>query len=203
MNAEIDRPRAGDFRCIARLHSESITEGFLSTLGVPFLASLYEGIGAAPVSGLVVARSGSDVLGFAAYTANLPKCYRWVLAHRFVPIAVALLPRFVKVSEYRKMFETLVYPLRLGREKGRNGSLRPRAELLSLAVSDQARGCGIGKRLIIEVDSRFKALGIAEYHVVTYALDERSNGFYVRCGFRLVRSFTNHGKLMNEYLRNL
>ena len=202
--ADITRPVASDYRAIARLHSASITEGFLSTLGLPFLTELYRGINDAPQSGVLVARDQNTVLGFAAYTACLSACYRNILARHFAPIAISLLPNVLNPAIYRKCIETLMYPLRASREaaaQSRPGT--PRAELLSIAVGDKARGHGLGKKLVDAVDAKFGQLGITEYVVVTYGLDLRSNCFYNKCGFQLVGSFTNHGKPMNEYQRQL
>jgi ribosomal protein S18 acetylase RimI-like enzyme len=203
MEPQIVRPAREDFRCIARLHSESITEGFLSTLGLPFLSNLYRGISAAPQSGLLVARDADRVLGFAAFTADLTACYRWVLTRRFIPLGISLLPNLLNLSLYRKIMQTLAYPLRAAREASEAGSAQPRAELLAISVGDQARGRGIGKILLRAVDERFAQLRVAQYFVVTHGIDERSNSFYKACGFHWVRSFTNHGKPMNEYVRIL
>jgi len=201
MEPQIVRPAGEDFRCIARLHSESITEGFLSTLGLPFLANLYRGISAAPQSGVIVARNPDGVMGFAAFTADLAACYRWVLTRRFVPLGISLLPNLLNLSVYRKIIQTLAYPLRASREASEARSARPRAELLAVSVSDQARGRGIGKILLRAVDERFAQLRVTQYYVVTHGIDERSNNFYKACGFQWVRSFTNHGKSMNVYVR--
>jgi ribosomal protein S18 acetylase RimI-like enzyme len=195
----IDRPSAGEFRTVARLHAESITEGFLSTLGLPFLSALYRGINAAPNSGVLVARCAGQVLGFA----DLGACYRWVLTRRFLPLACSLLPRLLCLSVHRKIIETLLYPARSEREALNAACHRPPAELLAISVSDQARGRGIGRKLLAEVDRCFKTLRVSNYCVVTHATDQRSNGFYEGCGFRQVRSFTNHGKPMHEYIRVL
>ena len=76
----------------------------------------------------------------------------------------------------------------------------PRAELLAIAVGDGARGKGVGRGLLGACVGEFGRLGVSEFCVVTHGVDARSNGFYVGCGFRLVRGFTNHGKPMNEYV---
>jgi ribosomal protein S18 acetylase RimI-like enzyme len=203
MEPQIDRPAAEEFRYIARLHSESITGGFLSTLGLPFLSNLYGGISAAPQSGVLVARDADRVLGFAAFTADLGACYRWVLTRRFVPLGISLVPNLLNLSIYRNVIQTLAYPLHASREPSGASSAQPRAELLAVSVGDQARGRGIGKTLLRAVDERFTQLRVTQYFVVTHGTDERSNNFYKACGFHWVHSFTNHGKPMNEYVRIL
>ena len=201
--ARIARATHDDFQSIAQLHSESITEGFLPTLGLPFLANVYRGISAAPRSGVLVARDTNAVLGFAAYTADLSACYRWVLTRRFFLLALSSLPNVLNLRIYKRMVETLLYPLRAGNVALKNASRPYRAELLAIAVSDHARGRGLGKKLLHAVEDHFQALNIAGYCVVTHAIDDRSNKFYSGCGLRLQRAFFNHGKPMNEYVRIL
>lgn len=194
-----------DFGGVAQLHVEGITEGFLSTLGLRFLSTLYAGIAQAPGSRVLVAEQGKAVLGFIAFTADVASCYRWVLTRRFLPLGFALLPKLLKLSIYRNIIETLLYPRRVGNDTGtkRVKQSAGSGELLAMAVSERSRGLGIGKVLVAAMNAELDRLGVSECRVVTHALDERSNGFYQRCGFCLVRSFQNHGKPMKEYLRML
>ena len=193
----IGRPNEEDFPCVAQLHSESITEGFLSTLGLRFLSNLYRGISKAPSSGVLVARNQTTALGFAAYTANGPACYRWVLARWFIPLIVSAQPHALRFSFWKKSFETLRY---LATEPRSRHSL---AELLVIAVSKSARGSGIGKRLLAALEAEFRQMNVTEYYVITHAVDVQSNSFYKACGFQLKRSLINHGKPMHEYVRTV
>jgi GNAT superfamily N-acetyltransferase len=189
-----------DYRSVARLHSENITEGFLSTLGNSFLANIYHGVNQSPRSGVLVATEQGQVLGFASYTADLSRCYRHVLARRFVPLVIACVPSMFRPEIYKKCLETLLYPWRSAKaEPRRDVPKHPRAELLSIVVGEAARGRRLGKKLIAEVDRCLAELGIKEYYVVTHGIDERSNSFYVSAGFQAVVSFVNHGKPMTEY----
>jgi len=204
MEVTVISARADDFALVARLHSASITEGFLSTLGLRFLTVLYRGIQTAPRSGVLVAKDGGTILGFVAYTTDVATCYRWVLARRLFPLGMALLPSLLKPSVHARCLQTLLYPFRARDDaspEAQSSGRRP--ELLSMAVSDRARGQGIGKQLVRSLDEQFRRLEVESYVVVTYAKDERSNGFYRSCGCVHSRSFSHHGKPMNEYLRTL
>ena len=73
-----------------------------------------------------------------------------------------------------------------------------------MAVSDRARGKGLGKKLVGRLEEWFGQKGfMGEYKVVTYAQDARSNGFYRSAGFVFHHTFLLHGNEMNEYRKNL
>jgi ribosomal protein S18 acetylase RimI-like enzyme len=189
-----------------RLHQDGITEGFLSTLGTSFLTVLYRGISSTPGCGVRIAVEDGRVLGFVAFSRDVGSCYKNVLKSNWFSLSLAMLPNALRPAVYRKVLETLLYPV-LHRKTNSKPSQKEahdsRAELLSMAVSDDARGKGIGKLLVRAVDQEMSDMGVPGYFVVTHGVDERSNGFYVRCGFRKVREFQNHGKPMNEYYKEL
>lgn len=197
--------RHSTFQYLAKLHRDSITEGFLSTLGLPFLSTLYKGIAKEQNSGILVAIENEKVLGFISYSKDVKTCYKRVLFLNFLQLCFAMIPNAFKLSIYKKVFETLMYPFhkkeKAGKKNELSGSYRP--ELLSMAVSEDARGKGIGKMLVKAVDSKMKEMGVEGYYVVTHGVDDRSNVFYQRCGFEKVREFVNHGKPMNEYYKKL
>lgn len=200
----LDNPGTLDFQQIAVLHVAGITEGFLSTLGIQFLSALYRGIQSAPNSGVIVAREGATVLGFVAYTRDTGAMYRWILTHRSVPLLWALLPSLLRFSIYHRCAETLLYPFRRrSNEASGEPCSGPEPELLSIAVSERARGRGVGRLLVFALEEQFRSMGIKSYQVVTSAEDPRSNAFYRACGFSESRRFFNHGKLMQEYHRTL
>jgi GNAT superfamily N-acetyltransferase len=197
---------AAHFQQVARLHAEGIKEGFLSTLGIRFLAVLYKGIANAAGSGVLVAVEGDRCLGFIAYARDVKACYKQVLKLTWPSLMMAMLPNAVNPSIYKKAFETLLYPFlrRDAVKEGideKTGGLRP--ELLSMAVAEDARDKGIGKLLVQAVDEEMRRMDVAGYYVVTHGVDERANGFYQRCGFAKTHEFVSHGKPMNEYYKTL
>jgi len=200
-----DAASPADLHAAARLHADSIPEGFLSTLGESFLATLYRGISATPQSGVLVAVENGEVLGFISWARDVKICYKAVLKARWADLLWTLLPNAVKPSLYRKVWETLRYPSQHGDTApagtGCPNGLRP--ELLSMAVSARARGKGVGKLLVAAVDAEMARLDLPGYYVVTHAVDERSNGFYTGRGFALVSTYRSHGKPMNEYFKKL
>ncbi|HPF69250.1 MAG TPA: GNAT family N-acetyltransferase [Candidatus Krumholzibacteria bacterium] len=202
---EGDTPRRDEYRTIAGLHAAGITEGFLSTLGEPFLAALYRGIAGGRDSGVIVARENGRVLGFISWARDVKGCYRSVLLRRGLALAWALLPNALRPAFYRKVFQTLRYPADHGGLADGGAAAAPaiRPELLSMAVSSEARGKGVGKFLVAAVDDAMRGLGLPGYYVVTHAVDPRSTGFYAACGFAPTRTFTSHGKPMQEFFKTL
>ncbi len=205
----LSRPdQATHFRAIALLHIDSITSGFLSILGASFLTALYQAINEAPNSGIFIAREGEKVLGYISYTQDVKACYREVLRRHGFRLMIRLLPSFFHPSRCRKMFETLTYPMRQSRsqqsERAEASATlhKQRSELLSMAVSAQARGKGVGKLLVAALDQELRNNDAPGYFVVTHGTDERSNGFYQSCGFTPQRVFQSHGKPMREYYKS-
>ena len=71
MTLDIRMARASEAAAAAGLHASRITEGFLPTLGAPFLARLYRRIIRDPGSFLIVAVEDGRVVGMCACTADL------------------------------------------------------------------------------------------------------------------------------------
>ena len=69
------KKRRAIYKKIARLHKLSINQGFLSTLGEPFLALLYEAIDSDPNSILLTEEINGKILGFLAGGKNMKYVY--------------------------------------------------------------------------------------------------------------------------------
>lgn len=70
------------------------------------------------------------------------------------------------------------------------------AELKSLAVSDQARGQGMGRKLVAAACTEALSLGLAKIFCLTYQRD-----FFLRCGFVLVDRSQLPEKVWGECVR--
>ena len=74
---------ADDYRAIASLHCDHINQGFLATLGIPFLTLLYQAIDNDSQSVLLVERKDSKVVGFVSGTCGLTPIYKQLLRKPF------------------------------------------------------------------------------------------------------------------------
>jgi hypothetical protein len=68
---------------VAQLHITGIPTGFISSLGVGFVAELYSAISDDQNSFCLVAQEDGEILGFVAFSCNLGKLYKYVLKRKF------------------------------------------------------------------------------------------------------------------------
>jgi ribosomal protein S18 acetylase RimI-like enzyme len=178
---------------IAELHIESISTGFISSLGIDFVACLYGAIARSKSSFGFVAEKDGKVLGFVAFTTNLNKLYKSVILKKGLLFTLLLAGRMVSFQRVKRVFETLFYP---GRIKKMN---LPAAELLSIAVARQERGKGLAGQLIKKGFQHCQKEGIDKVKVLIGAGNEPGNKLYLKFGFELVGQIVNHGVVSNIY----
>ncbi|HYU58047.1 MAG TPA: GNAT family N-acetyltransferase [Actinomycetota bacterium] len=169
---------------MARLHARGIHEGFLATLGEPFLTLLYEAMASSDRAVLLVARTGTGaVAGFVAGAAHPGAFYREFLLRRGVRAAARLAPRAVRPQVARRIWETL-------RHLGAEGGGGP--ELLSIAVGDRGRRSGTGTALARGLEDALGAGGASRLVVVVAERNAPARAFYERLGFRPARTLEVH-----------
>jgi ribosomal protein S18 acetylase RimI-like enzyme len=175
---EIRPGTEADAAAAAALHASEISEGFLPSLGRPFLTRLYRRVVRSPESFLLVAHDGESIVGFVAGTERVRDLYRAFLLHDGAAATAAALPRVVR--SWRRVYETLRYPAGAG--DGRSRDL-PAAELLAIAVAPAARGRGTGAQLVAALTSEFQRRGVGAVRVVVGEDNAAAIGLYERCGF--------------------
>ena len=168
--------RAGteaDVTLAATLHASQITEGFLPTLGRPFLSRLYRRVVRSPGSFLLVADDEGKPVGFIAGTQDVSSLYRSFLLRDGIVATLGALPAVARSA--RRVVETLRYPA--GEKE------LPTAELLAIAVVPGARGRGAGRQLVAALTDEFQRRGIIAVKVTVGADNEEAIRLYERCGF--------------------
>ena len=191
-----------DAAAVADLHYECINKGFLVKLGRRFLRQLYLGIAADAESCVWVAQSAADegsasILGFCAYSRNVAGLYTRVIKARFFSMGFASLPYSLNPLVLKEVFETLRYPAKQGEKQ------LPPAEILSIAVSDRARGGGVGRKLLDAALVRARADQITAIKVLAGAKLDSANRFYPACGFQKADEIVQHGEVLNVYVREI
>jgi len=192
---EFIKPLTEEFAdAAAELHRSNIRTGFLSSLGISFLRQLYKAIAVCPSGfGFVWQGENGEIWGFIACAENTGRLYKQVFLHRGLLVVIPLLRFIFRLSVLKRIWETLRYPA----ETAVN---LPQAEVLSIAVSSQARGKGIGKVLMKTAMDEFVRRGIKQVRVAVWAGNEVANKFYQRCGFSLATTREHHGLPMNIYV---
>lgn len=167
----VDLPR------VAELHAERISEGFLSSLGLPFLCRLYARALSSPDSFILVndgQRNGpSDVNGFVAGVEDLGAFYRRFVLRDGIAAGLRAAPRLV--AALPRVIETLRYPSAT--------SALPDSEILAVAVATNAGGQGIGGALVGAATAEFARRGTTSAKVVTTSDNKAALAMYRRRGF--------------------
>jgi len=75
---------------VAALHIQCISTGFISSMGIDFVTSLYDAIVKSKSSLGVVAVKNGKVIGFVAFTTNLNKLYKSIIRRKGLKFALLL-----------------------------------------------------------------------------------------------------------------
>jgi len=185
-----------DAMAVARMHVSSITEGFLSRLGVRFVRQLYLGIARDDCSHVWLADDGARIIGFCAYSRNVSAMYKQVLRARGVRLALASLPRSLNPIVIKEILDTLRYPAKQVEKE------LPSAEILSISVDAGSRGTGLGWQLIGKAINQARKDGEEAIKVLAGSKLEGANRFYQACGFEKHDEIVQHGGILNVYVRS-
>jgi ribosomal protein S18 acetylase RimI-like enzyme len=183
--------QAGDAPAIAALHAERIGEGFLVTLGPRFLRRLYRRIALSPDAVLVIADSGGRVVGFVAAASSTRRLYGQFLRRDALPVGLAAAPAVLRAP--RQVWETFRYG-------SADEDDLPAAEILSIAVAQDATGQGIGGALLGAAQKELTHLGAAEARVVTAVDNAAALAMYEHAGFRRRSRTEVHAGVPQEVL---
>lgn len=173
---------------VASIHRTELS-GFLPLLGKKFLAKFYEHSMDIPELFTFVAKQDGRVVGFVTGVTNPNGLYKKIIFRDPLWFGLFFLRYFV-THPHRvvTMIKTLLYP----------GFSSNEAELLTLAVDNNYRLQGIGRKLLQKTSEEFKKRGIHSFRISVY---DRlaSNAFYKKIGCKREKQFTFLGEKMNYY----
>jgi ribosomal protein S18 acetylase RimI-like enzyme len=175
MTLDVRMARDTEAAPAAGLHAQRITEGFLPTLGAPFLARLYRRIVRDPGSFLVVAVEDGSVVGMCACTEDLGALYRAFVVRDGVVAGLRSAPRILR--SLPRVIETLRYP---GAEDAAD---LPEAEVLAVAVDASCSGRGIGRAVVEAALAEFDRRRTPAVKVVAGGDNDAALGLYRATGF--------------------
>ena len=153
---QIRRAEISDVEAIARLHYENIDQGFMSSLGLPFLMLFYSAVVAHAIC--FVAFEGR-VHGFVAGAEDTGDFIRMFKRKYFLRAVLILMVKALNPVVLRKIIETLSY-------SGRLDTDMPPAELMSIVVSPDMRGSGLGRELVAVLKEEMRERGAVSMKVV-------------------------------------
>lgn len=183
---------------VAALHAHNLDQGFLSTMGIDFLALMYRAIDEAPDSVLMVESRGDEVIGFVSGGIGMAAIYRNMLRHPF-RLARAMAPSLLRPRQVLRILDILRYS-----GTATPSTPLPSAELFSIAVSPAWRGRGVAECLYLGLIANFNKRGISEFKITVGEGLRPAQRFYLRMGAVSVAEIQVHnGERSEVYLHRI
>lgn len=174
------------YRQVAVLHAANIDQGFLTTLGVPFLALMYRAMDEAQGSVLLTEEQGGRVVGFVSGGVGMGSIYRRMLRNP-VALGLSLLPSLGRPKRLKRILEILRYSG--GTE---SAAALPQAELLSIAVDRAVRGSGVAERLYRRLEDHFAKRRVGAFRITVGDSLAPAHRYYQRMGAKPVARVEVH-----------
>ena len=198
MDVKPHKLNSSDYRTIASLHCEHINQGFLATLGVPFLTLLYEAIDKDSESVLLLERLDHRVVGFVTGTHGLGRIYKQLLL-KPLRLIYALKSCLLSPSKMYKIIEVLL----ISKDRSISSGF-PRQELLSIVVKPAYQGRDHAENLFNALCSHFREEGASSFSIVVGSNLDRAHAFYKKMGSIPVKEIRVHkGVDSVVYVKNL
>lgn len=172
---------------IALIHRAMLPDGFLSTLGTPFLKTIYRELAADPNSQLLCAATDQNTtLGFICGTISTSSLYKRFVASNLLRVFVILLPHLLSYQLWKKLCQTLFVPRR-----NKQNELPP-PQLLNFCVSVDYQGKGVGKLLFHDLMGWFQTKNIREVTITTGRKQQSAQSFYEGHGLQRLGAYSLH-----------
>lgn len=188
----------GKYRQVAALHAANIDQGFLATLGRPFLVLMYRAIDESVDSMLLVEEQGGRIVGFVSAGVGMGPIYRRMLRHP-LGLGWSLFPVLFKPRALARIFDIVRY----GHGQSSVAPC-PVAELLSIAVAPDARGSGVAESLYRRLAAHFRERGVDAFKITVGDALLPAHRFYLRMGAMPVGTVEVHaGERSTIYVQHL
>jgi len=185
-----------DVPSVVDVHLASFTFFFLSSLGAGFLRELYKSILMDETHIAFVCTNEREVLGFVAGSTHPVGFYGRALKQNWLGFVIAsILPIIKNPMMAIRLWRRLIA------KRGTRFDCRD-ALLMSVAVTPNRQGNGIGRQLVSKFLEEAGSRGCVSVTLTTDALENDSvNRFYRSMKFQLSNEFTtSEGRRMNEYV---
>lgn len=181
---------------VAKLHMSCIKNGFLTSLGVKFLALMYRCINEANFSTLIVKYNDCKLIGFVTGSLGTVSLYKKMFNHP-LDLVLALFPIMFNINKIKKIFEIFNHMSGAKRKK------YPKAELLTICVDSDYRRQGVAIDLYQQLSNYFKSESISKF-VIIVGQSLKANSFYRNQGAEVVDGIEIHKNInSNLYIQKL
>jgi GNAT superfamily N-acetyltransferase len=178
-----------DYQECAYIHSNLIPNGFLPSLGINFLAGLYESFSISKHSFLMLAIENEKVLGFIAVSFNTNKFFKWYIATQIYKHVFKIPFKILGKTFFKKILDLLTYPYK---NKSSSEGFISNSEIFNFCVTKEIQGKGVGKLLFSNAVSRLENQNIETLKIVTGGDQKTAHNFYNKVGAILSGETTIH-----------
>lgn len=190
------KARKSDVKTIAQIHFNELRLDFLPSLGMEFLTKLYIDFIINDGVDIAVFRNRDKVCAFIVGANDFGKVFKQIIINNFFGYSYLIAKKIMtKPSIIKYVFDTLIYPVKEGNDV--------KSELVVIAVSNEYQRKGIGRKLLIELENKFKKRKIMRYKVSVNNKNTRANLFYKSLGFKKTREFYLYNKKLNLLVKNI
>ena len=188
--------RMVEVEAVVHVHMSSFANFFLTFLGTAFLKELYAGTINDSSGIAIVAEFDGAVCGFVTGTVASSGFYRRLILQRWWKFGLACVTPVIKrPAIVPRLLRAFTMPGQTAHKQGCG-------TLMSIAVSPDAKGKGIGRVLVLAFLREAARRGVKQVDLTTDAVgNEAVNGFYADLGFVCERVFTTpEGREMREWV---
>lgn len=177
-----------DIKGIVNVHCSAFNGFFLTELGSSFLQLYYSSYFKEPTAVLLVAENDGEIVGLSSATSLSAGFNTRLVKKDF--LRYALRGCMIVLTKPKALVNLAKNWSHRDPSVVDNGDY---AELMSIAVSPNAQGGGIGKLLIQKTEEVVKNLSANRFSLTTdYYNNESTIAFYKRCGYEVMYEFIAH-----------
>jgi ribosomal protein S18 acetylase RimI-like enzyme len=198
----IGQIRENEWCQVAELITQAIPNALVSKLGNSFGAIFYRKIVEQPCSCGYAARNESDsILGVIIGTMDHHKVRSTTFKGHWQQLLTAANFRLLGWSVIKWVIKGLL--AKFSREK-QDHTDRPVAELIAITLHPEARGTGLARKLMEEMEKFMLSKKLSgPYTILTEKANVPANRFYEKIGATFIRTNLYHGRQINQWHKKI
>lgn len=197
---EFRKVRLSESKIIAKIHTETFKNSFLTSLGSNFLKTYYEAcIKSKETICLCAVKNNNNIVGFCFGTLYSKGFSKRLILSNFFPFTIQFIIIFFSNPS---AIIRLIKNLDKGDNRADDGSY---AELVSIGVLNKNKGLGIGKNILSEFEKYVSYNNVTRICLTT---DTEENNyvlkFYKSMGYKIFYEFITHpNRKMYKLFKNI